>query len=536
MDAPKGLQSVENLAVRRNLVLSSPHLSKFDAFIFQNNPVPLVISSTDTENPIVYEVNAAFSELVGFTRDELIGQSITQLGIAIPNEARDERIAILETQTRYRMREAQIRARDGRVISVLLSAQRSVYDGVPCDVETLIDLTQLRRTEAALHRSEAHRMAILEHVREVITQTDVKGIIQYISPASLDLLGYTSDEMLGRSGLEFVHPDDRAKVQSIMRAVFLTHMPAHRGLAEFRLLRADGQVVWVEVSGKPLRGSSGRVEHVITVFRDISERKQIESLRHEQEHLQIALQKEIELNELKARMMGRISHEFRTPLASILTSATMIERYGSRLSDEERSRKLQQIYTEIHHLTQLLDTVNLIVTRNSNLMIADRMEIDFDQLCREQIDQMQLQETQRGFTGENAHKFIYVPNAAFKSTCADPQLIRSMLQQLLGNAARYSQRGTRIWLIIDSHRRDDEEYIMIRVTDEGIGITPEDLPHIFEPFFRGRMIEESSGIGVGLNLVKDAVHAHNGAISVESEPNVGTTFTILLPHVPSPCP
>lgn len=244
---------------------------------------------------------------------------------------------------------------------------------------------------------------------------------------------------------------------------------------------------------------------------EITERQRLE------EELRHSLAKEKELSDLKSNIISVVSHEYRTPLTSILTSAELLEHYGCRWSEEKRQRHLERIQISVKHLTQLVSDVLLISKAEAGKLEFNPAPLDLAAFCSELVEELQLPTTE--------HNINFNSCGLCQDASLDEKLLRQFLSNLLSNAIKYSPEGGNIQF--DLICRDDTA--IFRIQDRGIGIPPEDQAQLFEPFHRSRNVGTISGTGLGLAIVKKCVEHHGGQIAVESEVGVGTTFTIRLP-------
>lgn len=234
--------------------------------------------------------------------------------------------------------------------------------------------------------------------------------------------------------------------------------------------------------------------------------------------LEEALAKEKELGELKSRFVSMVSHEFRTPLASIQTSSDLLQHYFDRMTEERRHEALQKIGFEIKRLTTILENV-LAFGRAEAIGMAIAPEVvDIYWLCRQVIDEIELS------LGSD-HQFILRGNQTNGSIELDIKVMRHALMNLFENAIKYSADGTKVTVEVMFY----EDNVVIAIRDRGIGIPDEDRAQLYDAFHRGANVGNAHGTGLGLVIVKQAVDAHHGTIAVDSELGHGTTFTITLP-------
>jgi len=235
--------------------------------------------------------------------------------------------------------------------------------------------------------------------------------------------------------------------------------------------------------------------------------------------LEMALDRERQLNALKARFTSMVSHEFRTPLTVIKASNDLLYRYGNQLSSEKVEQHHQVIDTKISQLVQLLEDVLFIHRSNAVGLEFNPKRTDIAELVSGIVSEHRM-------TIDGARVLNYRARYNDMNIIQlDPKLIRLMLNNLLSNAIKYSPQGSTITL--DAQSTGDTLTFM--VTDEGIGIPQEELQNVFETYHRASNVGTIKGTGVGLSIVRRVVEAHNGTIDVQSTLNQGTVFTVTLP-------
>ncbi|HEY9602893.1 MAG TPA: CHASE3 domain-containing protein [Allocoleopsis sp.] len=231
-----------------------------------------------------------------------------------------------------------------------------------------------------------------------------------------------------------------------------------------------------------------------------------------------ALLREQELNNLKSRIITVVSHEYRTPLTTILSSAEILDHYGHKLSEDKKLSHLQRIQSAARHLTDLVTDVLDISQADTGSVEFKPSPMDLELFCRQVVEEIQKS------TAQN-HPITFV---ALGNSCpylADEKLLRQILTNLLSNAIKYSPCNSTVHFFLQCQ----ENAAVFRIRDRGIGIPTDDRPQLFKPFERGSNVGTTSGTGLGLAITKTLVDLHGGQIAVESEIGVGTTFTVTLP-------
>jgi PAS domain S-box-containing protein len=375
------------------------------------------------------------------------------------------------------------------------------------------DISERIRIEQELHFSEARWQAAIEGSGDGVWDWNpITGEVSY-SHQWRNMLGI--DETVSSEGfgewLERIHPDDKDSFSNSINKLltnendFYTH--------EHRMLAHDGSYKWVLDKGKIIEcNEDGVPSRVIGTSKDISERKLFEmSLRQ-------TLETEKELNEMKSRFVSIASHEFRTPLASILISADSLLSYWKTMEVPQINDRLHKIIRQVNHLTEIVNEVLQLSRIEQKKIDLKPSEVDIADLCN------QVAET---FNSDPANKNrvkVITIHEGIKMRL-DQRLMLQVINNLVSNAVKFSKGDSVVKVEIDR----DKAGISIKVTDHGIGISPEDQKHIFTPFFRGLNANSIQGNGLGLSIVKESVQLHGGTIRFTSESGAGSTFSVHLP-------
>jgi len=405
---------------------------------------------------------------------------------------------------------------------VNLLAQIGVQFGVGVQqaellAEMQVEVTERQRAEAALRQAEHQYRTIFENAVEGIFQTTSDGRYLNANPALAEILGYASPEEL------IAHLTDigcQLYVDPHRRAEFI-HLVQQQGtVSEFesQVYCKDGRIIWISENAHTIRDASGKVLAYEGTVRDITERKQAE------EDIRKALEKEKELSELKSNFVTTASHEFRTPLATILSSAELLRKYNHKLGEDQKLTQLQQIQTTVTHMTQLLNDVLLIGKAEAGKLEYNPAPLDLVQFCHALVEGMQLSATYSQ-DGASGHKISFCSQGQCTNASMDEKLLRHILTNLLSNAIKYSPQGGTVYL--DLVCQPGEAIFQVR--DEGIGIPATEQTKLFDSFYRASNVGTISGTGLGLAIVKKSVDLHGGTITVESEAGAGTTFIVTIP-------
>jgi signal transduction histidine kinase len=331
---------------------------------------------------------------------------------------------------------------------------------------------------------------------------------------------------LGREGgtrtveqlAEIVHPDDRPRVRQALADCLKG--PQAEYVAEYRLRTLAGGWVWSLSRGRVVeREPTGRAVRMTGVNVDIDDRKRAEA------ELLTAMQREKELSELKSKFVSTASHEFRTPLATMLSSAELLEHYSDSLGAEEKRNLLHTIQASAKRMSEMIDDVLTLGRAESGVLKLNLGPTNLHELCGRVVSEFRI--------AQGRHHVITLDDRFDRlEALMDERLLRHILNNLLSNAVKYSPQGSEVTFLLE--RR--EESAAIEIQDRGIGIPPEDQPRLFESFQRASNVENRPGTGLGLAIVKKAVELHGGEISLKSAMGSGTRFTVVLPLRPASPP
>ncbi|MBW4576676.1 MAG: response regulator [Aphanothece sp. CMT-3BRIN-NPC111] len=243
--------------------------------------------------------------------------------------------------------------------------------------------------------------------------------------------------------------------------------------------------------------------------------------RHQaEETMRQALEKEKELNELKSQFLSFASHEFRMPLTTIRLSTDILEALCRKFLDAKTTKHFNRIYKSIAEMVQIINDILVLEKAEAGKLEFEPTQLDIGEFCGELIEPFQFN------AGEQYLITFNSPNNL--NACIDETLMRYILSNLLSNAIKYSPHGGNINVELNC----EDETVILRIQDWGIGIPQENQAQLFEPFYRASNVRRIQGTGVGLSVVKQCVDLHGGQIAVESELGVGTTFTVMLPVNP----
>ncbi|MCE7948679.1 MAG: PAS domain S-box protein [Chloroflexi bacterium CFX4] len=379
---------------------------------------------------------------------------------------------------------------------------------------------QLEKARAERERDALVRQmqAVIENVMDGILIADENGIIVRVNPAILKLFGYTQESLIGRSVELLMNKVDATQHDSYMQRYIQNGVPHIIGKSrEVIAKRADGTHFMIDLSISEIYLDGRRF--FLATMHDVTERKQMEEARLTAEILQVELEKEKDLRQLRSRLISMITHDLRNPLASMRLAADMLTDYFDKMSVEQRTARLSAIKQGIARLNAIVDDVLALGEAEAGKLRCQPQLGDFAAHCHTIFrDFVSTLGSEHRLSYEGAQRDLVLP--------FDAKLIEQVLLNLLGNAVKYSPKGSPIVVSLAA----DTNQAVLQVSDSGIGIPPEDQKRLFEAFHRAGNVGGVRGTGLGLAITKLIVELHNGSISFESALGKGTIFYVRLPR------
>lgn len=371
--------------------------------------------------------------------------------------------------------------------------------------------------------------SIIDTAIDGIITINREGIVESINKAAAKLFGYAPEEVIGHNIKMLMPAPYRAEHDGYIQKYQDTGIKRIIGIGrEVRGQRKDGTIFPFRLSvGEVVLNDrlifTGIVHDLTDVFKV---KEQLIDLNNEleqrvidrTEELNQALLKEKEFSELKSRFVSMASHEFRTPLSAILSSASLISKYPLSDQQDKRDKHINRIKTSVNHLTGILNDFLSLSKLEANKVVPASKVIDLQQLVDDVL-------TEARYLIKNDQQLVPNIEIGAIEIHSDPTILKNILFNLVSNALKYSRQSGKVHCNI----RTDKGQLYISVADDGIGIPNSDQPHLFERFFRASNVENIQGTGLGLNIVRQYVHLLGGQIRFESEESHGTTFYIEIP-------
>lgn len=398
---------------------------------------------------------------------------------------------------------------------------------------------------------------IFQSMSEGILIVDESGIIVSANPVAETIFSFEKNELNGKS-LETLLPERYRGAHVHMRKGFNAHPePRRMGFGrDLTALRKDGKEFPVEISLSYTQAQGKLL--VMAFISDISKRKKAEdALKRSEEQLIVyaaelekkvqartealhktiqelenevterkkaeeearkALEKERELNELKSSFVSIASHEFRTPLSTILSSVSLIDQYKQKGDLDKIDKHTQRVRTSVNHLTGILNDFLSLGKLEEGKLEVIREKVSLADLFND------IQEEIKASLKEG-QQIVAEIKTTHQHIASDVRILRNILFNLISNASKYSEVNKTIVIVCS----DDLDNLIIQIRDEGIGIPKEDHKHLFDRFFRASNAGNIQGTGLGLNIVKRYAGLLGGSIQFESEKGKGSTFTVIIP-------
>lgn len=503
---------------------------------------------SDKEGTIRF-ANPRAESIFKYSKDELINQKIEVL---LPDHLkgthknhRNFYIAHPKARPMGQGLDLSGKCKDGTITPIEISLSSFTYEGYMYIIAFIIDISRRKRQEAEIEENRRQlkeyaenlekrvkeRTRELEHLNmglqsqiqerrmaeealkesqklyQAIAKNFPSGIINvldsnynyvFVDGSLRTRLPQNTDRLIGTSYLDHFPEDLKEDVRNYLDQVN----------------RKDRQPVEFEDNGRHyrLRGNSISKDQILVVEEDITSAKRVEK------EIIKSLERERELNELKSRFVSMASHEFRTPLSTILSSASLINRYEDSEQQDKRQKHVNKIRSSVQNLTNILNNFLSIEKVERGQVESESSEIDLKELLEETADE--LKDVMK--TGQ---KIDTVFNISTNEINTDPKLIKNILINLVSNASKYSSEGEHIVLRAST----TDKQLLLEVQDFGIGIPPSEQRNLFQPFFRAENVTNIQGTGLGLNIVKKYVELLQGEINFTSEEHKGTTFSITIP-------
>lgn len=476
-------------------------------------------------NDVITYANQSFCDLLGFELEELIGLKAKSLVAEKSVEGFDKLCTIGEIALDSPAIELQLLTNDYRLIWCMVSGVsiKNKYDeniGYLC---VFHDSTERKEeelirhyAEQALKESENRMRAILDSSLDGMITIGENGNVLEWNPRAEEIFGFNASETIGKSLNDLIIPEKyrEAHADGMKRFLATGDGPVLNRRIEIHAQHKDGSYFPVELSIVSIKLNN---HHIFSAFiRDITLKKKAE------DDMEMALQRQKELADLKSRLISMASHEYRTPLTTIKSSLDLLSFIleNQDVQNKEKVEKnINRINHEIDRLNNLVNDILLVGKLEAGSLPFHPSEVDFLELCHNVIESHFMNEK------DGRHVVLEV-NGTPRKLDIDENLYMHILSNLISNAFKYSQgKGNpHVYLLY----KDD--HLEVHVKDKGIGIPQSEMELLFDSFYRAGNVKNIQGHGMGLAIVKQFLELHGGKIEVNSELDKGTEFILYQPY------
>jgi PAS domain S-box-containing protein len=427
------------------------------------------------------------------------------MGISMNLKVKEKRLEELRQQAELLLTEKikdtkQVKFEDVREIVSELQVHR---------IELEIQNEELRRIQSELQESQEKYLSLYNSAPVGYFTLDMNGMILEVNATGAGLFGMEKSALLQTRLTHLISPDSQDKFYFHCRELYKTAAERH---CEITFIKPDISLLFAQIESCMIPDENGNLTQHRLMLIDITERKQAENKAREIETLK-------KLDSLRRELLANISHELRTPLTSIKGYATMLIEYDMRLEVQEKLKYLKTIDKATDRLVELIDQLLDMSHLDSGMLKIEKQPVNIGKLLQDVINDSQIRSPDHIFKQELP---VHVPRLN-----VDARRIREILENLISNAVKYSKPNTEIIVAA----KCDKDELVISITDHGIGIPKDELPQVFDKFFRSRKshIETVKGVGLGLSICKGLVAAHGGRIWMESEEGKGSICSFTLP-------
>ncbi|WP_412480295.1 PAS domain S-box protein [Azonexus sp. IMCC34839] len=473
------------------------------------------------------EASDSFFNMLGYTREELIGASVAQWDARWPTDTLLHDILPAKLAlTSPASQETAHRRKDGRLIDIELNLDAFDIDGKRYLYAAARDITERKQAEAALRESEQHFRTLANGGTALIWTAGIDKLRDYFNEPWLRFTGHSLTEELGNGWLDGVHPDDRDRFASI----YAEHFEQRSGFSmEYRLRNANSQYRWIRDDGKPRYDTQGNFIGYIGFCYDITEQKttaeELERHRHDLEQLVIQRTEQLAAAKAsaeaasvaKSAFLANMSHEIRTPLNAITGMAHLIRRTG--LSDEQANR-FDKLEAASQHLLEIINTVLDLSKIEAGKFTLDESEIRVEGLLANVTSMLHERAQLKGL------QFITETRAIPHHLCGDATRLQQALLNYASNAVKFTESG-RITLRVLTVEEDRQQALLrFEVQDTGIGIEASVLDKLFDAFEQAdnSTTRRYGGTGLGLAITRKLAELMGGTAGASSTPGKGSLF------------
>ena len=482
-----------------------------------------IVAITDQKGTIMH-ANDNFCKISKYSREELIGQDHRIVNSGYHSKEYIRNLWATIANGKVWKGELKNKAKDGTTYWVDTTiipflneegkpyqyvairadiTERKVMDERILQLNNELEQRVEDRTEALRESEKLYSTIARNYPNGTISVFDQELRYVFVEGKELYKIGVTSKDLIGTNYLDRLPKDIGANIKTHLLNVF-------KGIStSFEFEYRNNHYI---LNAVPMPDNKGITRQILVVEQNVTKQKKAEN------EIRKSLEKEKELNELKSRFVSMASHEFRTPLSTILSSVSLVQKYDSPENEDKREKHIIRIKSAVNNLTGILNDFLSLDKLETGKVENNPVEFDVVKFAEEMTEEMQA-------VAKKGQSVIYNHSGKNTKVFADKHILKNILHNLLSNASKYSDEGTEI----SFNTTSDKTNLKIEVRDRGIGIPEEEKQHMFERFFRAKNAVNIGGTGLGLNIVKKYTELLDGEIGFESKAGEGTIFTLLLP-------
>lgn len=488
--------------------------------LFESSTEGIVLCN---KNGVILLANKQMENMFRYSTDELIGEKVE---ILIPKKSKEKhqgyRKGYVKKPEKRRMgtgRDLIGICKDGCELPIEISLNHIEIDNETHVIALITDISERKKSEKKIIElnsqleekvlERTQELRISQKLHSLIARNFPNGTINvfdkklnyvFVEGKELFKLGIDSEKLVGSSYLDRLPKEIAKQIKPKLESVFKGES------IEFDVKQQDQTY---SLNAVPLSFENNEITQILVVEHNVTK------IKNAEQKVKEALGKEKELNELKSRFVSMASHEFRTPLSTILSSTSLIEKYDELGNKEKKEKHLNKIKTSVKNLTSILNDILSISKLEEGLTEIIITQFNLSELLNKVINESS------GLRGEKQNIILNIPNDL--SIKSDEKIVKLIASNLLSNALKYSEKE----VVIDAQIKKNN--LQVSIKDYGIGIPQDEQKKLFERFFRAQNATNIQGTGLGLNIVKSYIDILNGKIDIISKENIGTTITFVIP-------
>ncbi|MFW6249053.1 MAG: PAS domain S-box protein, partial [Bacteroidota bacterium] len=462
----------------------------------------------------VLEISPSVENMLSFKKENILNQPLFA-----NKEDEKQFLKIMKEKGIVSDFEIYLRKENGQTIPTSFTCKYLYHqDEQPRKIiGTIRNISERKQAEEVIRHSEERYRILAENSSDMISKHNWDRTYLYVSPACYKLLGYKTEELIGFSAYQFIHPDDVENIRK--NHILLLENRTNSFIESYRIRKKDGTYIWFETNNQVIYNqNTNLVQEIVCVSRDITERKDKEELLKAKEVAERA-------NKTKSEFLANMSHEIRNPLNAIIGMSSTLSK--TPMSDDQK-KYLSSITIASRNLLNILNDIldfSKIEAKKIDLIYGN---FNLSDVINDAISPFKSQAEEKGIALESK----IIENTPLKLYGDDKKIVQ-ILNNLLSNAIKFTNEGYVNVEVGAYNRKNDNAIFSFSVEDTGVGVKQEDIPKMFESFTQldSSAKKEYQGTGLGLSIVKSLVELMNGKVKFESEYGRGSKVTFDIPVI-----